>query len=208
GQKGSRMAPLVPVEPGEQRGSGGAQSDAQPESPREPGADGREPEQRAQRRDHEEYVTLYVGATGPPRVPLAGRQPAEPPRSECGERQICEEQPAPTEMRDDEPADYRAADARRGEHQRKITLEPEALERRNDFTDERLRKHHQAAATQPLQHARGDEQQHRLRKSARERAERKHPQRDEQDVALPARIAEPTVDRNDRRRSKQIRDRD
>ena len=100
-----------------------------------------------------------------------GRQPAQPPGRERGERQIGEEQPAPAEMRHDEPADHRPADARGGEHQREIALEPDALDRRHQLADERLRQHHQPAAAESLEHARRDE----LRQGLRERRRRASP---------------------------------
>jgi hypothetical protein len=79
------------------------------------------------------------------------------PRRQQAQRQVGQEQPAPVAVVDDEAADHRPADAGDREHGREVALVARPLPGRHQLADERLRQHHQAAAAQALQHARGDQ---------------------------------------------------
>ena len=109
-----------------------------------------------------------IGARAFAPVSFAARQARQAPRGDERERQVGEEQPPPAHVRHDDAAEHRPADARGGEHGGEVALETRALARRHELADERLRQHHQPAAAQSLEHARGNELRQRLRHAARQ----------------------------------------
>ena len=147
--------------------------------------------------------------SGLPRVGF-GRSSPPSERSrhrEGAERQVDEEQPAPAGMVDDQAADDRAADAGQREDHREVGLVARPLPRRHDFADERLRQRHQAAAAEPLQDPRGDQQAERRRQAAGERAGREHDDGDAEQLAPAEAVAEPAVERHHDHRGQQVADR-
>src|SRR6478672_8484745 len=102
----------------------------------------------------------HVGAFVGLRMLLARRQSKKPPCCKSSEREIGEEQPAPAEIRDDEPAEDGPADARGREHQSEVALKTDTLDRWDELTHERLRQRHQAAAAETLQNPRSHKLRH------------------------------------------------
>ena len=207
-QERGRMAPLVPHQRAERDRRRGDEREARARGPGEAMAHGGEPVERAHRADREEHVSRQVGLRLPRCVRHAARQLSQAPRREDGERHVGEEEPAPARMRDDDAADHRPGDARGGEHGGEVGLEARALARRHELADQRLGEHHQPAAAESLQHARGDELRQRLRGAAGDRADSEHAERREQHLAPPAQVAHAAVHRHDARGGEEIADRD
>ena len=157
GRNGAACRAFVPGQRADADERERRERDAPRRAPREAMADRGEPEQRTQRGDGEKHLPGEVARRRGRRMSLARGQAREAPGGECGERQVGEEQPAPAPVRHHQAADHRPADARAGEDQREVALEADALARRHQLADQRLRQRHQPAAAQPLQHARRDQ---------------------------------------------------
>ena len=207
-QERRRMAPLVPHERAQASHRGDDECQALGRGQREAMAHRGEPEERAHRADGEEDMARHVRLRRRTLVRHAARQLQQAPRGDRGERQVGEEQPPPAHVRHDDAAEHRPADARGGEHGGEVALEARALARRHQLADQRLRQHHQPAAAESLQHPRGHELRQRLRHAAGDRADGKDAERNQQEIAPPAQIAQAPVHRHDGRRGEEVADRD
>ena len=121
------------------------------------------------------------------------------------ERDVDEEDPAPREMGREEAADQRACDAGEAEDRAEDALVAATVARRDDVSDRRLCRHHQAAAPEPLHRPERDQLGQVLRDPAQDRADQEHHQPDlEHDLAA-VQIAELPVQRRHDRLREQVR---
>jgi hypothetical protein len=121
------------------------------------------------------------------------------------ERQIDVEDPAPGQLIDEEAAEQRPDQSRQAPNAAEQPLIAPPLARRNEIADHRDRRHHQAAAADPLHEAEGDELDHVAAQAASSRPRQEHHDRRLQDDLPSVEIAELAVDRRDDGRGEKIR---
>ena len=107
-------------------------------------------------------------------------------------------------MRREEAADQRTGHAREPEHGAEDALVAAAVAGRHDVADRRLRRHHQAATTEPLNSAEGDQLRHVLREAAEDRADQEDHEADLEHDLASVLVAELPVERRHDRLGQQV----
>lgn len=120
------------------------------------------------------------------------------------DRDVDVEHPAPAEVVGEEAADERAAHEGGRHHDGHHGLDPAALARRHQFTDDRLRADHQSAAAESLQRAEADELAHVLGQSRQDGAREEEHDRQQEDALAAVEVAELSPDRRGRGRRQQV----
>ena len=124
---------------------------------------------------------------------------------DAADRQVDEEDPAPARVVDDEAADRRPDDRRRGEDRADQALPAAAVARRDDVADHGEREREQPAGADALHRAEDDELGHRRREAAERRAEQEDDDREEEQVLAAVDVAELPVERHGHRRGEHVR---